>query len=106
MPLGRNMRRISQLGEKQTATDVNGKRQPASGATTFAKGDVKCPDWLIERKDTSNKSYSLKISTLETIRLQAIEQDKNPVLQIKFLEHDTSFAIIPWFKFLGLITGS
>ena len=79
MPLGRNSLRMAQRGEEKTARQIGGRLQPASGATPFAKGDVKSPELLVERKDTAGRSYSLKAAELLKIRQQAILADRIPV---------------------------
>ena len=64
--------RQSKLQERRTARDVGGRVQPASGATPFAKGDVrKMGDIRIECKTTSGQSYVLKKSDLVKIRREA-----------------------------------
>ena len=60
-------RYFSKMQEKAVAKELNGRVQPNSGATAFAKGDVKTDDWLIEckTKTTPSDSTSIKKSWLE-----------------------------------------
>ena len=66
--------------EKQLAKEINGKRQPASGATPFAKGDIKTSDCLIEVKQTGKSHYSVSLKILHKIRKEALEERRIPIL--------------------------
>ena len=54
-------RYYSKLQETAVAKDLGGQRQPNSGATMFAKGDVTLEDWLLECKTKTKKSESITI---------------------------------------------
>lgn len=95
------MHRISRRGEERTASEIGGRRQPGSGNGEYAKGDVKGSEWLVERKDTSAKSYTLKKSDLEKHRLQALAQDREPVFLVAFVD-GRQYAVIDWDRFLSL----
>lgn len=60
--------------EKKLAKNLNGKQQPNSGATPFAKGDVTLDNWLIECKTcTKDKdSFSIKKEWLEKNMKEAL----------------------------------
>ena len=47
--------------EKAVAKTLGGRRQPNSGATMFAKGDVVTNNWLIECKSKTQPSDSISI---------------------------------------------
>lgn len=53
--------------EKKVAKAVGGRQVSNSGATAFAKGDVKTSQWLIECKTctTEKKSFSIKKEWLQ-----------------------------------------
>lgn len=54
-------RYYSKKQEKKVAKTLNGKRQPNSGATPFAKGDIVTTNWLIECKTKTRDSSSFTI---------------------------------------------
>ena len=54
-------RYYSKLQETAVAKGLGGQRQPNSGATMFAKGDVTLEDWLLECKTKTKKSESITI---------------------------------------------
>jgi len=54
-------RYYSKKQETTVANDLGGHRQPNSGATMFAKGDVTLDYWLLECKTKTKKSESITI---------------------------------------------
>ena len=54
-------RYYSKKQEKTVAENLGGRRQPNSGATMFAKGDVTLDDWLLECKTKTKPSESITI---------------------------------------------
>lgn len=84
MPLGRSIHRMSRRGEEKTARQIQGRLQPGSGATPWAKADVKSSTLLVERKDTAGTHYSLKAAELWKIRQQAVLADRLPVFIVSF----------------------
>lgn len=97
----------SQLQEKRVAKDINGKVQRGSGSQDFAKGDIrKRGDIRIECKTTSGKSYILKRSTLDKIRMEAAMGGAEEwALAIEFqgaVGMNSKFAVIDWYTFLDL----
>ena len=54
-------RKFSKAQESSIATAIGGKRQPNSGATFAAKGDVKTDQFLIEAKTKVKSSESITI---------------------------------------------
>jgi hypothetical protein len=95
MGLGRNMRRISRKGEEQTARECGGHRQPASGALPAWKGDVKLSRFLVDRKDTSGKSFVLREESLRKLKLEAMSHDRDMVMQVVFVD-GRSYGVIDW----------
>lgn len=81
--------------EKELAKQVNGRRQPASGALPVAalKGDVKTADFLFDDKVTQAKSYAIKTSDWEKLRKQAFQARRKPVMRINFDEGPTLFIV-------------
>jgi Holliday junction resolvase len=77
--------------EKRLAKSSGGRRQPASGATEFLKGDVKAGDLLIEAKATDAASLSVKLAWLSKITEQARAVGKVPALAVTFA--DTPFGV-------------
>ena len=54
-------RYYSKKQETVVAKKLRGKRQPNSGATSFAKGDIVTTDWLIECKTKTKNCSSFTI---------------------------------------------
>jgi hypothetical protein len=71
--------------EKRIAGLIDGKRQPLSGASDYAKGDAKGIDFLAEAKQTAGKSLSIKQAWLEKIDREAMAVNKYPILTVHFL---------------------
>jgi hypothetical protein len=66
-------RKLSQAQEKSAAKQLNGRVTAASGATVFAKGDVRCDAFLVECKATRQRAYVLRYSTWEKIEREALK---------------------------------
>jgi len=98
--------RRSQTQERRTAEDLGGRVQKGSGATGFAKSDVRAPlDVRAECKTTSAKSYSLKLHEWRKICQEAIQGGESPVMQIEFqgaLGYNTKLAVLGWDDYLQL----
>lgn len=88
------------------AKDLGGRVQPASGATLYAKGDVRSPGLHSEAKTTSKKSYSLTLAEIEKIRTEGMLAGADGwAMQIEFqrlLVGGTKVAVIDWEIFLEL----
>ena len=67
-------RHYSTVQEKAVAKSLGGRRQPNSGATMFAKGDVKTDSILVEckTKTTASESFSIKKSWIEKNMTEAL----------------------------------
>ena len=74
-----NTRFYSKHQEKIVARVNGGKRQPNSGATPFAKGDVVTKDWLIECKTKTKdcSSFTIKEDWLLKNEEEAFAMGKN-----------------------------
>lgn len=99
--------RRSQQQERSVAEDLNGRVQKASGATDFAKGDVRVVgEERVECKTTSAKSFSLKLSELEKIQGEALRGGAEAwSMQVEFqgqLGKHRKFAVIDWETYLQL----
>lgn len=68
--------------EKDTAVRLKGRRQPGSGNTLFAKGDVKTEKFLISNKSTEKKQFSLRLSDWVEIENQALKEGREPLMVI------------------------
>lgn len=71
------------LKEKNDARMVGGKRVPGSGNKWNNPGDVKSDKYLIECKQTDNKSYSLTKEKLDKIYEEALFSYKIPLFSVK-----------------------
>lgn len=69
--------------EFRVAGEVGGRRQPGSGSSKYAKGDVKQHDFLIECKSTQHHSLSVKQAWLKKISHEALALQKEPALSIE-----------------------
>jgi len=90
-------RYFSKMQEKAVAKKLNGRVQPNSGATAFAKGDVKTDGWLIEckTKTTPSDSMSIKKSWLEKNMHEALFLGKQySALAFNFGPNEKNYYII------------
>jgi hypothetical protein len=97
----------SRLQERRAAEDLGGYVQKASGATDFAKGDVRKPgDVRVECKTTSARSFSLKLDELIKIQGEALRGGaESAVMQVEFQGAqglNKKYAVLPWAEFLAL----
>jgi hypothetical protein len=77
-----------ELKEKSDAKMVGGKRVPGSGNKWNNPGDVKSDKYLIECKQTSNKSYSLTKEKLDKAYEEALFAYKIPLFSVKIQDID------------------
>jgi hypothetical protein len=82
--------------EHRVADHVKGKRQRGSGASVYAKGDVKHESFLIECKKTIHASLSVKGAWLDKITKEAQASGKEPALAIEIQGMDSNFAERDW----------
>jgi hypothetical protein len=103
--MNRNKKR-SQKQEARIASDLGGKVQKASGATDFAKGDVRAENLLIEAKTTGQKSYRVDVTEIVKIQAEALEKGASDwAMQIEFqgqFGHNKKVAVIDWESYLDL----
>lgn len=83
--------KLGKKSEDKAAKKYGGTTTPASGAMWFAKGDIGVnkdicgfKGLLIENKETSKKSYSLKLAEIDQIEEQALMEDQLPVFRVDF----------------------
>lgn len=98
---------MSRRQERSVANDIGGRVQVASGATDFAKGDVRAMGELrIECKTTSSGSYSLKKNDITKITTEALSGGlEDWAMQIEFqgqMGIHKKVAVIDWNTFLDL----
>lgn len=103
--MNRNRKR-SQKQEKRVAEDIGGKVQKASGATDFAKGDVKGDNLLIEAKTTGQRSYRVDAAEIIKIQAEALARSASDwAMQIEFQGQfgmNRKVAVIDWESYLDL----
>lgn len=92
-------RYFSKIQEKAVAKKLNGRVQPNSGATAFAKGDVRLDDssFLIEckTKTTPSDSMSIKKSWLEKNMHEALFLGKQyNALAFNFGPNEKNYYVI------------
>lgn len=88
----------SKKQEKATAKDLGGKTTIASGALV-QKGDVFNDTYLVECKTSEKDVYTLKKSTWDKIRREAVKSNlRTPIMRIDLKDYDTqrllSFALL------------
>jgi len=82
--------------ENRVAMKLGGRRQRGSGASDYAKGDVKTSDFLIECKQTEKKSLSVKGEWLGKITREAMASGKIPALSIEIKGNPDRIAERDW----------
>lgn len=84
-----SLRRAAKRSENKLAAEIGGKRQPNSGATPGAKGDVrKRGELRMECKTTTTKGYRVTRAELDKIRAEA-GRNEVPGLVIQFIHPGT-----------------
>lgn len=99
-------RYYSSKQEDYVASTFGGNRQPNSGATMFAKGDVTLEDFLIEckTKTTPSESMSIKKDWLEKNEKEALFIGKpHSALVFNFGPNEKNYVIIDENLFKSLI---
>jgi len=66
--------------EKKLAKRLGGRTQPASGALPFYREDVVAGQYLIQAKRTDKQQYTLKVSDLNTLVVNAVKVGKLPLM--------------------------
>lgn len=97
--------RRSKLQERRVAKELGGRVQKASGATKFAKGDVRAKGLFAECKTTSKTAYILKLEDLKKITREAFQRNFSDwVFQIEFQGRGMArkFAVIDLDRYLQL----
>lgn len=91
-----------QKKEFNDVDDFNGKETKASGRTWADKGDVKTPEWLIDSKYTSKKSYSISLKTWDKLYEQALMSFRKPLLSLQ-IQDEAELVIVDKDDFLKLL---
>lgn len=94
-----NTRFYSSRQEKIVAKNLKGKKQKNSGATLFAKGDIKVGNYIIECKTSviEKQSYTIKKKDIEKIQEEAFGMGLNKndaILCFNFGNNKENFYII------------
>lgn len=98
-------RYYSNKQEKYVANKVDGYQTVNSGATRFKKGDISCPDILIECKTsvTEKNSFSVKKDILDKLKQESFSMGKdNCVLVFNFGPGTKNYYILDEKYFLEL----
>ena len=83
----------TKVREKQVAKRLQGKQVAGSGATPWAKQDVKTDQWLVQHKQTGKSSHAIKREDLEQLRKDALHEGKFPVYMVEFDDGGTYYVI-------------
>lgn len=101
-----NTRKFAKRQEQTLAQLLNAKRQANSGATPFAKGDVKGTQFLIECKTCveDKKSFAIKKEWLEKNKEEAFAMGREyAALAFNFGPGQTNYFILDEKTFKELI---
>lgn len=84
-PTGRSSLTTAQR-ESEVAKDLGAKVQPRSGATPWAKEDLKDKIFLYQHKEMmeGTKSHGVKRADLEELHRNAIDEDRDPCYVIEY----------------------
>jgi hypothetical protein len=88
--------------EKSDAKVFGGQRTPRSGGLWNKPGDVKCPEFLFDCKQTEKLGYSVTSRILQKIYREAILSSRTPALSV-ILGDGTEFVALRKDDFLALI---
>ena len=103
----------SKKQEFRIAKELNGRREPRSGANKWSQfdsktagRDIESKEAMIEHKMTNKESISLKKEWLDRINLTAMAAMKEPLLVITFQETNKNidYAVIPLDTYKRLIS--
>lgn len=75
--------RVARQQERDTAAIHGGRGTPASGSGSV-KNDHRTEDWSIEIKTTTQKTYSLALSTFEVAETHALADGRRVAMVIAF----------------------
>jgi hypothetical protein len=87
----------SKPGEERLATDLNGRRRVMSGAGELPF-DVHADNWLVDQKETSLKSHTIKREVLEALKTRARAEGRQPMYSLVFWvgqHRDEPWFLIP-----------
>ena len=91
--------------ERKLAAAVGGRRQPGSGSSMYAKGDVKFGDdkntidangFLFDSKQTEAASLGVTGEMLEKISREALAEERHPALELEIKGAKTPMARETW----------
>lgn len=92
----------SRAQEKAVAKDLKGGRvQVGSGARWHSKADVKSDHHLVECKQTSHASYSLKLDEWLKVKFEAIGENKRAVMAVQIRKE--KLAVLSWDDYVALL---
>lgn len=94
-------RRTSRRGERATAREVGGRTTANSGAT-HGDGDVITPDWMIEEKQTSARSYRLSVNVLQDAMGKAQKLKRDWLIRLR-MPDKFDLAVLDWRVLRGIV---
>lgn len=80
-------------GEAKLAKELGGSRRVMSGAGD-APFDVASPEWLVDQKETTLQSHTLKRKTLDALEARALAEGRQAMYSIVFW--DGNHREEPW----------
>ena len=96
----RHLMKDSKKQEQRIAKSIGGRRRPGSGNKPCAKMDVANGRFLISAKQ-SRKSISITKEHLLELQQTALEEGRNPVVHVEFVDGLTRMPIISGWLFLA-----
>lgn len=90
-----------QKKEKRDAKDFNGKRVRGSGSQWNYPGDVLSDTYLIDSKQTGNKSFGVSVQIWDKLCEEAAFADRTPLLSLEI--QDTELIVLSKMDFLILL---
>lgn len=80
-----SIKKFANNEEKKFAKESGTIRTPASGATTFLKGDSLDSSNMYDLKSTKNSQIIVTVDMLRKLEKDAFRMGKNPVLVLNFV---------------------
>lgn len=87
-----------QKKETKDAELFQGKRTPRSGGFWAFPGDVKSGEFgdgfLVDSKETTNKSYSITTKTWDKVNGEALKSGRIPILSIRIINYRSPLDLV------------
>ena len=92
------IKKISRKREEKIASDIGGRRHSGSGSQWYRKSDASNTTFQFEDKFTDKIFFTLSLSKLKKIEVEALKVDKIPVFRFGFLGQKDAEYIVMRFK--------